>query len=697
MNRTAPLLVKVRSVACVVALLAVGATGAAAQHLENMRSVCQSCHTGVDAHFEGALSHAPDVTCLTCHHIGYSNDPVVSSSRRLEACLGCHEELPRTHMLAGPEAPVCTSCHEIHADPAVAGPNLLAEGTCLSCHESRHTLHAAVGEGAPACVSCHALHTDGLPATEAVDAASSCTTCHEAPHPSHASVGELECTTCHDVDATTPVAAVKTELAATCETCHEDIHPTHMVDGEPAALCTDCHSFATDPPLAEAGAAISRNCGSCHETEYAEFEDGGHGPALDRRDPNTDAPTCVTCHTAHSENSATVIGMRLQATSRCIACHSDPELVNKYGLSENVGASYVDDFHGSTAQFLSIHPEEADQPDVMVCSDCHGAHAVDWRPQVATAAICEGCHEGNGEKLASAWLGHERIGPRNKVAVWAVRLFYYLLIPFVLLGLTLNILVHLINERRKGARVADAPGIRKLRALLAGRRIDDPKVTRFNAVERLEHLGAMLTFTLLVVTGLPQIEATAEPSAKIIHFFGGLGTMRLIHRATGFVFVTLMLIHVARGVLGVIRERRLPAIVPQKRDFTNTLQAVHHFLRGAPKPKIGKYDAAEKFEYWGLLLGGTLMSVTGLVLVFPELVTTFLPGIVVAVMRVMHGLEATFAVLVILLWHTWGVILRPEVFPLDTSIFTGKISLHRLREEHELEYERLFPGGSEGD
>ena len=47
--------------------------------------------------------------------------------------------------------------------------------------------------------------------------------------------------------------------------------------------------------------------------------------------------------------------------------------------------------------------------------------------------------------------------------------------------------------------------------------------------------------------------------------------------------------------------------------------------------------------------------------------------------------------MVIVLWHSYGVILRPEVFPLDTSIFTGKITVERLKEEHGAEFERLFP------
>jgi hypothetical protein len=46
--------------------------------------------------------------------------------------------------------------------------------------------------------------------------------------------------------------------------------------------------------------------------------------------------------------------------------------------------------------------------------------------------------------------------------------------------------------------------------------------------------------------------------------------------------------------------------------------------------------------------------------------------------------------MVVVLWHSYGVILRPEVFPIDTSIFTGKISIERLEEEHGLEYDKLI-------
>jgi hypothetical protein len=37
-----------------------------------------------------------------------------------------------------------------------------------------------------------------------------------------------------------------------------------------------------------------------------------------------------------------------------------------------------------------------------------------------------------------------------------------------------------------------------------------------------------------------------------------------------------------------------------------------------------------------------------------------------------------------------GAHLSPEAFPMDTSIFTGKIRKDKLRDEHPLEYEDLF-------
>ena len=102
-------------------------------------------------------------------------------------------------------------------------------------------------------------------------------------------------------------------------------------------------------------------------------------------------------------------------------------------------------------------------------------------------------------------------------------------------------------------------------------------------------------------------------------------------------------------------------VITVRKDFADVLQTFRHYLFRAPLPRVAKFDFSQKFEYWGLFLGGLVMSGTGIALVFPELVTQVLPGVVLAALRVMHGLEATFAVLVVTLWHAYGVIFRPEV------------------------------------
>jgi cytochrome b subunit of formate dehydrogenase len=419
------------------------------------------------------------------------------------------------------------------------------------------------------------------------------------------------------------------------------------------------------------------------------YLEGGHARGM--ASAAGELPTCVTCHGEHTGK-----GTRLSATAQCIECHSSRRLAEKYNLPENVGASYADDFHGATMQLAAEDPEGAKLPPVLVCADCHGAHEVGWDESTQIAVVCLECHDRGEPALAGAWLGHARVGPNHQPLIWLVRLFYYFTIPFVLGGLALNILFHLRDQRRRGAKMSDSHGWHRLRARLGGRKLPAvPVVTRFSVTERLEHFGSMTTFILLLLTGLPQTRPELGIARWIIALFGGIGTTRMVHRTVGVLFVALLVVHVTRAILAALRKHRIPAMVPSRQDFLDTLATLRHFLQRTPRPKVGKFDFSEKFEYWGLFLGGTLMSVTGAILIFPEAVTRVLPGELVALFRVMHGLEATFAVLVVVLWHTYGVILRPEIFPLDTSIFTGKMTVERLKEEHALEYERLYPAAAE--
>ena len=95
------------------------------------------------------------------------------------------------------------------------------------------------------------------------------------------------------------------------------------------------------------------------------------------------------------------------------------------------------------------------------------------------------------------------------------------------------------------------------------------------------------------------------------------------------------------------------------------------------------------------MLGGmNTMGLTGLVLWFPLFFTGFLPGVLVNVARVLHLYEAILAVALKFVVHLATAHLRPEVYPADKSIFTGKTTPERMKQEHPGEWEeREGPSG----
>lgn len=662
--------------------------GVQAQGLASTGEACRSCHESSEVSPRLAVEHGDVETCNTCHHIGFTNDPVESRARRLETCRSCHEDLHLTDSHAAADVrPDCTGCHTIHPDQLGEPSGAVLAGDCGVCHTDLLPGHAPVKAEGPGCGDCHSEHEPAAPAE-------ACLSCHEDAGGVHLGAeGETpDCLTCHATHAEgawTPPSVE--DVSAGCVTCHEAVHPSHAAVSAYQPTCADCHAFHGDGAVEESTHVIAGRCQACHEDQAAEFASGGHARGLTMAGSERDVPDCATCHTAHPDPEVAGLPTRLAATVRCLECHGDDLLMESYDLTPGLASSFNRDFHGQTLQFLWKHPETQHRTSaVMVCSDCHGAHGVAWLEPAEVSDVCLECHEDAGVLLAGAWLGHDRIGPRNAPIVWIIRVFYMFLIPFMLGGLTLNILFHLFHQRKHGARMANAEGVKRFRDRIKGRGEEIAAVVRFNEIERLEHAGSLLTFVALVVTGLPQIYPQNGLAGWIVGALGGIQITRYIHRAAGVVFVLLMAGHVIRGVTNAIRRRRLPEIAPERKDFQDAIDAIKHHISGTPKPKMKKFAFDQKFEYWGLFLGGMAMSATGLILLFPDLLTQILPGMILAIAKTIHGLEGTFAVLVVVVWHSWGVILRPEIFPLDTTIFTGKMSVERLRDEHALEFERIF-------
>jgi formate dehydrogenase subunit gamma len=215
-------------------------------------------------------------------------------------------------------------------------------------------------------------------------------------------------------------------------------------------------------------------------------------------------------------------------------------------------------------------------------------------------------------------------------------------------------------------------------------------VIRFTPKQRIEHASVMTLFLVLALTGLPQKFFEASWAQGVIGLLGGIDRVRWVHRAAGILFTLFTFTHL--GVLSalVVTGRAALSLVPTRQDFLDAMQQLRYYLGMTDQPaKFGKFDYKQKFEYWGLVLGAVIVISTGLVLLFPIAATRFLPGEIVPASKLAHGNEGLMAFLVVIVWHIYNAHLNPDVFPFDTTIFTGKISSHRLHHEHELEYEQL--------
>ncbi len=85
-----------------------------------------------------------------------------------------------------------------------------------------------------------------------------------------------------------------------------------------------------------------------------------------------------------------------------------------------------------------------------------------------------------------------------------------------------------------------------------------------------------------------------------------------------------------------------------------------------------------------------MIGVSGLFLWFPAFFGRFFPGWAFNVATVIHSDEALLAAGFIFTIHYFNTHLRPEKFPMDPVIFTGRVTLHELQHERPLEYQRLI-------
>lgn len=216
------------------------------------------------------------------------------------------------------------------------------------------------------------------------------------------------------------------------------------------------------------------------------------------------------------------------------------------------------------------------------------------------------------------------------------------------------------------------------------------RTRRFSIYRIIEHWVFMLTFVVLVITGLSQKYFTLDISTWVILRLGGIDYVRLAHHYAGLVFWAITSFHVIYAILCIGSKRWQSAMVITRNDFSDLIHNIKYYLDMEKHPALcDRYNYRQKFAYWGVLISAFVMINTGLVLWFPTFFARFLPGEVIPAAQVIHTNHGLLIFLIIALWHVYNSIFSPEVFPVDKSMFTGYISRERMVREHPAELARI--------
>jgi cytochrome b subunit of formate dehydrogenase len=226
---------------------------------------------------------------------------------------------------------------------------------------------------------------------------------------------------------------------------------------------------------------------------------------------------------------------------------------------------------------------------------------------------------------------------------------------------------------------------------------------RFDSVDRVLHGLLMFSFIGLALSGLPLLFSHETWASVVARFLGGFQSAGVIHRICAVLMIGVFSTHVGRIMhrLFVVKDLSIlwgpSSMVPQPRDLFEMIAHLRWFVGLGPQPRFDHFTYWEKFDYWAVFWGMGIIGGSGLLLWFPEFFGLWLPGWIFNVATVIHGEEALLAVCFIFTVHFFNGHLRPEKFPMDSVIFTGRVTIKEMEEERPDEYERLVRTGRVDD
>lgn len=586
----------------------------------------------------------------------------------------------------------CKDCHQDIKD--LPHPEQLAPAKCAGCHAAAGKQYAA------------SIH--GVSKAMGASAAAGCADCHGS----------------HDIrrvkDAESPV--FKMNLARTCATCHNNAGVTHeyrmrhpdataqyteSIHGRAllkmglivAPSCNECHGIhdirrAVDRSSPINHLNVAKTCGKCHTNIETTYSASVHGQLLAKGDGR--GPVCTDCHTAHQIESPTEGRFKALSDQRCGLCHKDRL---EY---------YHETYHGK-AMVLG-RPNVA--ADVAACYDCHGHHDVlppsNPSSYLSPARIVQTCRQCHKKATPSFTRYIPHANPLDRAHYPALHLTFVLMTG-LLLGVFGFFGLHTLFWIFRSGYLYwhDSKTFRE--AKINAQRGDE-WFTRFLPYERMLHIMLVTSFLLLTLTGMPLKFYYTHWAKVLFNILGGAPVARSLHHFGALLMLLCFSLHCIKLLVmtwksrvdfrdpetGKWNLRRIMAalfgpdsLAPTLQDWRDFIAHQKWFFGKGPRPQFDRWTYWEKFDYFAVFWGMFAIGASGLIMWYPIFFSRFMPGWVINIALIVHSDEALLAAGFIFTVHFFNTHFRLEKFPMDTVIFSGRISKNEMLHERMRWYNRL--------
>ncbi|NTW85831.1 MAG: hypothetical protein HGB30_06670 [Holophagaceae bacterium] len=648
--------------------LLLGATPAQAAGPKAVKENCFDCHSDKDMTKDG-----PGGKPLS---LFVDEEKFGGSMHKGMGCRSCHSDL-KDHPNDGatPKPVMCGSCH--------AGEDKIYQ---TSIHGMSKSLGAS---GAANCVDCHGNHYI-LPAKD-------------VKSPVYKMNLPKTCAKCHANKNITD--EYKMQYPSVGSQYQESIHGMALLQKGliVAPSCNDCHgvhdikrSVDRTSPINHAN--VAKTCGKCHVTVEEIYNKSIHGQLLAKGDPR--GPVCIQCHSAHQIETPAGSHFKAGSDMVCGKCHTDRL------------EHYRDTYHGKAMALGKANTAS----NVAACYDCHGHHDVlrtsDPNSRLSPGNIvntCKQCHPKANPSFARYAPHANPMDRKNFPQLHYVFIVMTTLLVFTFTlfgGHTLFWLFRSIWLYRH-----DSKQFREAKLKIQE---DDEQFTRFQPFERFLHILVVTSFLLLTITGMPLKFYYADWAKAIFSMFGGAEVARTLHHFGAVITFVYFVLHVSATVSHLWKRRRFlwnpetnvfepkrifqamahpDSMIPTKQDLKDFVDHNRWFFGKGPRPEFDRWTYFEKFDYLAVFWGVFAIGVSGLIMWFPVFFSKFMPGWMINVSLIIHSDEALLASGFIFTVHFFNTHFRLEKFPMDTVIFSGRISKAEMLHERKRWYDRLVAEG----